>query len=436
MEVHANSNHASDSFLSDDRRRRTQTERAAWDVLGRLYRWRLFIIAVTGTVAVAAVVLSLLLPNWYQASARLLLPTSGGGSSLAASLLRSLPAASALLGGTSSGDFIRYQAILTSRSLMEEAVDTFDLIEVYELEESPRPQELAVSALRGNTSFEVDIEFEFLSVSVLDQDPERAAAIANFLVRGLNRINATLSSQSAAGYRRFVEQRYVEARRAVDSLFDASQRFQQEYGVFDLPAQTEAFLTQLANLRAGEIQAQVQYEALRDQLGPNNAHVQALRDVTRAAERQYRRALEGSEEVLPVAQDSVPGVVRQYAALELEQLIQTSILEVIGPMYEQARLDEEREVEAVQVVDYAVPPKRKAKPKRSVIVIAATLSAFLLSVLFVLLYTWWQRNHAYLAHRLHEAAAPDAAERGQAVRVDGDGAPADPPRRTSTRPSP
>lgn len=431
MEVHANAN-ATDGPLQDsDRERRAKTERALWDVLGRLYRWRRFILLVTGAVAVAAVVLSLLLPNWYRAGARVLLPTSSGGSSLAASLLSNLPsAASALLGGGPAGDFTRYQAILTSRTLMEQAVDSFDLIRVYELEESPRPMEQAIEALRANTDFEIDLEFEFLSVLVFDKDPGRAADLANFLVRGLNRINANLSSQSAATYRRFVERRYMEARQAVDSLLDVNQRFQQKYGLFDLSAQTEAFLTQLAGLRASGVQAQVQFEALRDQLGPNNAQVQALQNVVRAADRQYRRALEGSEEVLPVAQDSVPGVVRQYADLELERMIQTRILEVIGPMYEQARFNEEREVEAVQVVDYAVPPKRKAKPKRSVIVVAATASAFLLAVLFVLLYTWWQRNHAYFALRLHEAAAPD-------VRADGaEGAPPKPPRRTPTRTTP
>ena len=435
MEVHPNAPNGS----PQDRERRAQTERAFWDVLGRLYRWRYFILLVTGGVAVAAVVLSLLLPVWYRASARVLLPASGGGSSLAASLLSNLPsAASALLGGGPAGDFTRYQAILTSRTLMEQAVDSFELVRVYELEESPRPIEQAVAALRGNTDFEIDLEFEFLSVLVYDRDPQRAADLANFLVRGLNRRNAELSAQSAATYRRFAERRYLEARQAIDSLLDANQRFQQAYGLFDLTAQTEAFLTQLAELRAGGVQAQVQYEALRDQFGPDNAQVRALQDVVRAADRQYRRALEGSEEVLPVAQDSVPGVVREYASLELERMIQTSILEVVGPMYEQARFDEEREFEAVQVVDYAVPPKRKAKPKRAVIVVAATLSAFLLAVLFVLLYTGWQRHHAYFARRLREAAAPDpASSAGQAVRADGaEGPPPELPRRTPKRTTP
>ena len=415
-----------------DRARRAEMEQAFWSVLGRLWLWRRFLILVTGVVAVAAVLISFfLLPVWYRASARLLLPTSGGSSGLASSLLSNLPsAASMLLGGGAPGDFMRYQAILNSRTLMEQAIDSFDLVAVYELEESERAREQAVEALRSNTEFGVDLEYEFLAVSVLDQDPKRAADLTNFLVRRLNGINAALASQSAGNYRRFVEARYEEAEVALDSLLDAYQAFQQEHGLFDLPKQTEAFLEQMAELRAGGVQAQVQYEALRDQLGANNAQVRALQNMAEAADRQYQQALAGSEEVLPVAQDSVPSVARQYAELELEREVLTRILEVIGPMYEQARFDEEREIEAVQVVDYAVPPTLKAKPKRSVIVIAATLSAFLLAVLFVLLYTWWQRQHAYVALRFREATAPDV--RGEGA----DGAASEPPHPVPTRRAP
>ena len=51
---------------------------------------------------------------------------------------------------------------------------------------------------------------------------------------------------------------------------------------------------------------------------------------------------------------------------------------------------------------------RQAAPKRSIICIVATLSAFLLAALFALVMTWWRRNHASFAHRLQRAvAAPD-----------------------------
>ncbi len=372
-----------------------------WTALGTLYRWRMFIAGVTGLVAVAAVVISLLLPNWYAASARVLPPEAGGASPLASALLRSGAgsAASALLGGVSS-DYARYLAILSSRRVLSSVVEEFDLVEAYDVEDSEHPSETALRMLEENVSFPVDEDYEFLSVVVLDQDRQRAADIANYMVRQLNAINSELASLSASTFRQFVESRYEESQTVLDSVLDATQAFQSQYGVVDLDVQSQAYFNQLASLEASATLAEVQYEAQLAQLGPENEEVQSLRAVARAAQGKVQALLEGRESVLPVPRGAMSGVARAYVDLQRELTVQSEILEVIGPLREQARFEEEKTVEAVQVVDPAVPPVRKAKPRRSVIVVVATLSGFLLTVLFVLLYSGWQRRSAYVTRRL------------------------------------
>lgn len=381
--------------------RAERAEEATWRVLGLLYARRKLIIGVTLAVAVATLIISLLLPHWYRGTARLLLPEGGG---LSSALLGNLPsAASALLGG-GSGDYARYLAILTSRSVSEAVVDEFDLTEVYGTAGAQASIEDAVKVLAGNVEFTIDREYEFLSISVLDKDPDRAAAMANFYVSKLNEVNARLTSQSASNYRRFLEKRYYEARSDMDSVFAESQTFQEEYGIFDLPTQTQGFFAQLAEMRSETLRLQIQYEVMRDELGPENPRVKTYRSLVSAANRKYENALKGAEQLLPVAKDKVPEIARTYAGLELERTIQAAILEVVGPLYEQARLQEEREAEAVQIVDVATPPVRKAKPKRSVICIAGTLSAFLIVVTYVLASAWWRRNSGRFARRLDHAA--------------------------------
>ncbi|GIV57340.1 MAG: polysaccharide chain length determinant protein [Rhodothermaceae bacterium] len=389
--------------LPSDPGRADRAEDTLWETLGTLYRWRRFIAGVTGVVAVLSVVISLLLPNWYRAQTRLLLPESSSGG-LASALLGNLSsAARSLIGGT-GGDYTRYLAILSSRTVFDNVIDRFDLIRVYELEDSETPRYAARKALAENVAFVIDDEYEFLSVEVLDTDPERAAAMANFFVEELNRLNAELSAQSAGLFRQYVEARYEEAARTRAALLDSLEAFQRRYGVFDLQAQTTAYFTQLADLRAEALQLEIQYEALREQLGPENPQVRRLATLVEAARRKYQDALAGREQVLPVPRGEAPRMARRYAELEMERIIQERILELVAPLLEQARFEEQRQVEAVQVVDPAVPPERKAKPKRSILCIAATLSAFILAVVFVLVYTWWQRRHPYFAQRLREAA--------------------------------
>ncbi len=390
-----------------ERERAKRAEDTLWTVLGRLYRRRMFILGVTGVVAVGAVVISLLLPNWYRAEARVLVPESTG-SGLTSAILGNLPAAaSALLGGGPGGDYTRYLAILTSRGVMTAAVDSFDLIRLYEVENKETPLEDAIRRLRDNADFDIDMEYHFLSISVLDKDPERSAAMANFFVRKLNEVNERLTTESAGNYRRFIEQRYFEARADMDSVLDATQRFQRQYGIYNLPSQTEAFFQQMAALRESALEAEISHEALLAQYGPENPRVESVGQLARAANRKYAQALEGHERLLPVPQSEVPGVARQFTQLELERTIQATILEVLGPLYEQARFQEERESQAVQVVDEATPPARKAKPKRSAICVLATLSAFFLAVAFVLVYEWWRRNHRHYLHRLQSSVLED-----------------------------
>jgi uncharacterized protein involved in exopolysaccharide biosynthesis len=53
--------------------------------------------------------------------------------------------------------------------------------------------------------------------------------------------------------------------------------------------------------------------------------------------------------------------------------------------YELARLDESREGALIQVVDVAVPPERKSRPRRAVIAAVTTGLAALLALAFVVL---------------------------------------------------
>lgn len=388
------------SIEHDERMRRERAEDTLWATLGTLYRYRRLVIGVTVFAGVASVVISLLLTNWYRGTARVLIP-QGGETSLAAGLLGSLPAgAAALFGGGTGGDYTRYLAILTSRSMMEAVVDSFDLITVYETEDEEYPLEEAIDLLEDNVAFEVDMEYFFLSVFVLDQERQRAADMANFLVRRLNEMSVQLSSEGAFDYRRSLEKRYLESRAAMDSVLYAAEQFQEEYGVYDLASQTESFFEQVGALRRSALEAEIQYEALRASYGEDNAQVRAIQEIALAADQKYRQALAGREQMLPVAQEEVPAVARTYAELELETMIQRSILEVLAPLYEQARFQENREALAVQVLDEAIPPALKAKPKRSIICILATLSAFLLAVIYVLVYDWWARNHGHFLRRL------------------------------------
>ena len=391
----------------DEQMRRERAEDTLWTVLGTLYRYRRPLIAVPFCIAVITAVITLFISNYYQASSTVLLPEGGGSAS---ALLSNLSGSvSSLLGGA-SGDYVRYRGVIHSRSALSSAVDSFNLTQVYQVEEENFPREEAIKILSDNLQTILDQEFEYLKVSVVDNDPERAAALSNFFVRYLNRTNALLASQNAANYRKYVEHRVTEAYDTMESILDTNAQFQQNYGVYDLPVQIESFFQQIAALRASAIEAEIQYEVLRIQYGEDNMQVKALRSVAESANSKYMDALDGKEHLLPIPQSEAPGVVRQYMDIEMNRVIQQAVLEILAPMYEHARLQEEQESYAVQVLDNAVPPTEKAGPKRTITVLASGLSTLILTILYILSLSWWRNNATRIARGLEHAKNPDRSE--------------------------
>ncbi len=382
----------------------TNVDDTWWHMLGVLFRWRRFIIIVTGVMAVVSVVISLMLPVWYKASSRLLLPNSGG-SGIASALLGDLSSAAESLLGGGGGDYVRYMAILHSRAVKEQIVERFDLINVYDLAEEEFASEEALSALADNIEFVIDDEYDFMSIEVFDQDAQRAADISNYFIELLDEENNRLTRQTAGNFRAYVESRYDLAEEERGAMLDSLASFQRKYGVIDLEAQTEAYFSQLAELRASTLQYEIQLNGMRAQFGEGNQQVKNMQSMVEAANQSFQDALDGREMVMPVSQEEAPEMVRQFLNLTMERTIQERILELVAPMLEQARFEEERQSETLQVVDAAVAPFEKAKPKRMIIVIGATLSAFILALVFVLLLDWWKRNSPRFASRIREASA-------------------------------
>ena len=77
-------------------------------------------------------------------------------------------------------------AILKSGTMTDDVIKKFKLREEYEMEDSY--YEKVIKAFIGNLDMDVEDEGN-LVVSVYDQDPQKAADIANYMITKLNDMN-------------------------------------------------------------------------------------------------------------------------------------------------------------------------------------------------------------------------------------------------------
>ncbi len=365
---------------------------ATWTFLELCYSWRKLISVVTGIFAVLAVILALVLPNKFEGYASVLPSQKSGllnmmGGGVTSTVSNLAEKFGSLVGGSESqiGSGFSYLAILNSRTAMQKVVEKFNLMKVYNIKDSS--MDAAIKKLRGNSDFELD-KFGAVDIKVYDRSPVRAAAMANYFVGLLNDINGNLSSEDARNLRLVVQARYEKNLADLHNAEDSMKVFQEKYGVFSLPDQAKASVEVGAELESQMILAQVRLSVLEKQFGPGSPEILSAQQQIEALNKKIGDLRSGQDLTtsgksgvfLPFKE--VPGKAMRYLQLYTNVEIQTRLLEVIYPLYEQAKLEEAKETPTVLVLDRAVPPEKKTYPLRALIVLSGIVLGFVLSVLF------------------------------------------------------
>jgi tyrosine-protein kinase Etk/Wzc len=351
-----------------------------------LLKWKRFILINIAIVAVIVAGITLLIPNTYKATASVIPPRQEGGLGGMISQMTKDIVPTNILGrlNVSQGVY-NYLAIMQSRRTMEAIIRKFDLWTVYGI--TSRSMEIAMRNLAGNSFFDIEKNGN-ITITVIDESPQRAADMANYYVEMLNLVNSELSSLEARNNRLFLERRYQQAQKDMRSVEDSLRLFQEKYGIFSLPDQIKAGIEEVAQLKAQASIGEVELGVLERSLGRDNQATRLKTSEIDEIKRKLRSLKDGTgdgDAAFSLPFKDVPELGIRYLRLYRDFEIQNKILQFIIPMYEQARVDEQKNIPAVLVLDKAYKPERKDGPKRSMIVLVAMLlvgsfSAFLVFV--------------------------------------------------------
>jgi len=333
-----------------------------------LLRWKNFIILNTVIIAMVISGITLLMPNWYKATASILPPKQQDifGSAIGAN-----PILRGLTGGRPLSSFGRvtggynYLAILKSRTTMEDVINKFDLMKVYDI--SDRSMDKAVRALEENTLFETQDD-DNITIDVYDKDPQRAADMANYFVEILNSTSIKLGTQEARNIREFIGRRLEQCRKDLRQAEDSLKVFQEKNDIIIAEYAGNTSIAAYAELYAMKAKKQIEVAVLEKKVTPDNQLLM-----------QYKAELRELSKKL----STFPEIGLEGVRLYREVITQEKILEFLLPIYEQARIDEQKDVPVLLVLDKASPPQRKAKPQRVLIIIAVTFLSFTFLVLAV-----------------------------------------------------
>ncbi len=349
-----------------------------------LFKHKIFILSFTIITAIASVIIAFMLPLWYTAQVNVVPPKDASGTS---GLMGSVTSALKDFGlsklGGKSGDSYSFIVILESRSVVDSMIKKYDLAKTYDIPDS------LMDDVRKEFLANVDVTYEkegnYL-ISITDKDKKRCAQMANDYVQIANNFAIKLTQKETADNLSYLEKRLAATDSTLMDISNKLQVYAKAKQVLSPLDQAKAVSNSLAEFKAQAVQYEIQYEFLRDNYGEDNSKTKLIKDL-------HKKSLEKLKDI-----ETQPGFAGNFALTDAAEVglnyfrlyaefeTFTKVKAFLTPMYEETRLDLNKNQKNLYVIDEAVAPQKKSKPKRSVIVAGATFGGFILALLFVILF--------------------------------------------------
>ena len=335
------------------------------------HRLRIVLCAIVAFLLMVAY--TLMVKPRFSAQASIIIPQQ---NSSAAGLALQAAAGVDLVGG---GNEI-YLDILKSRTILDRIIANHGLNQRYKVKGLARAEIVLASRTALTSSKE-----GLLQVTVEDEDPKIAAALANSYIAELDKENQTLAITSAAQQRRYYEQEMIKEKNALADAEVVLKQSEENSGVLEPAMQVQAHLTATETTRAQLRARQVQLGALLQSETPENPEVIRVKAEVASLETQLQamQSQGGPEAGMPAAR--APADVLAYVRNAREVKFHEALFELLSKQFETAKEQEARNISMIEVLDTATPPEFKSWPPRTLYCLGAFAFGGIVGVAYTVL---------------------------------------------------
>ncbi|HYW96849.1 MAG TPA: hypothetical protein VE870_14740 [Bacteroidales bacterium] len=236
--------------------------------------------------------------------------------------------------------------ILNSEPVKERIIRKYDLMKHYDIDPASKyPYTRLYEEYNSNISFRMT-QYMSVMIEVMDKDPQMAANIANDIAALIDTVYNNMLKERANEAYNLVEKSYQEAEQNVNSIQDSLEALG-KLGINNYETQAERF---------------------------NEAYANALKDGKMDGARRIQEKMK---------------VLSKYGGTYLSLVnrlnFETERLADLRQRYKEAQVEMDQKLAHKFIVDSAYKAEKKAYPKKSIIVIISTLSAFLLTLILLII---------------------------------------------------
>jgi len=251
--------------------------------------------------------------------------------------------------------------------------------------------------LDDNTTIETTRDEVALEISVFDTDSIIAAQMTNSYVDVLNEINLKLTTREAQSNREFLQKRYEQNLKDLKTVEENLRDFQQKSNVYSLPEQLKAAIQADAEIKSQAIVKEIEIGVYEKSVTSDDPRLQRSKIELAELNKKLKQLKYGGDEWrsgsnILLSFDKTPEVGLQYARLFRDVEMQQRLLEILLPLYEQAKIEEQRDTPTLLVLDQGVPGLKPVKPRRLLTILLVTLTSFFVSIFIVFVLDYYNRT--------------------------------------------
>lgn len=343
------------------------------DVVKTIFKWKKPIIITCFVIGVLTAAVSLLMPNYYEASTTFYAASP------------SLQSPSVIFGESTrelkfygeGEDMDRLIQSAESNELFRYMSEKFNLYQHYDIDSTDKKARFKLRMEFSDHFNIIKNERDAIVLSVEDKQKDLSAKMANAARDKINEIANGLIRESQKEIINSFEKQILSKENILKSISDSLSYFRSKYGIFDAGYQKEVIGTQMPTL-----QSNIAGEKARLEIYKKKSRRDSISTIsTRIA---------GYEEKLKALTLGRDGLDLTTGISKIDQLakVEQTIIEELSDdraNYEKYNSAFKVPKPALFVQDYAEEPVVKSRPKRSFIVLGVTFLAFLFSILGILI---------------------------------------------------
>ena len=313
------------------------------DLLYKVYRYRKPLLITTIIGFIAATIVSFCITPLYKSKV-IIFPAPSLSTSQELIATQNAAKKESIFGEDKETEQILQ--VLNSDELRKKLISKYNLWQHYDIDSAniSHPNDKMLKKFKKNISFR-RTEYSAVEISVLDEFPDTAALIANDVAGLIDTMMNSMEKRRAANALNIVQYEYNEKVKQLKTFEDSLSQLMQK-GVFDYESQSEEYC---------------------------KTYSQAIADGnTKGAER------------IKIKMDTLAKYGATYISLRDFLYNEKEQLSMLNQKLKEAKVDAEQTLTHFFVVNKAIQSDKKAKPRRSIIILASTIATFTFSFVAII----------------------------------------------------